>query len=268
MENTNQYIKVYNNIDKKHPIVARTCLEILHNLKYTSIEEHIKSKIVEFCFNTSIPQFENIWSITQDINDMYYERINIFLNNSNNTFPYIDNLNEKTEDILYSTKKILREIANNILSPLYPKFKNAEGGSFSNLKTGKSEYSAFIGKEFGEQSLEYQNSIIYSNYLSEIIAKRNALEHPNGKSGILTIHQPEMKFNKGNNTLTRLYWSRNNNRTDLLTDLYDICLNLIFFVEYILMFIIIKPNLLPGKCITIIPSSKLKNTNNIKYIVY
>lgn len=261
------HIKKYSSIDKKHPILSRCCLQIIGLTHNTTLSAEIKNSITEFCFTTVLKQLETIWETTEKINDEYYNKISQFTTNSNNYFPYLDDLQKDIEIILYATKKILRDLSSNIISPLFPKFKNMEGGSFSSLKTGESEYSIFIRKEFNDKSKEYKNSIQYSMYLSEIIAKRNAIEHPGGKSGTLSVFQPEIQHNLNNSTITRLYWARNGVKTDLLIDLYDICLNLLFFIEYILINIIIKPNLLPSKKLIIIPGNKLKLTNNIKYII-
>lgn len=266
MKNT-AHIKKYSKIDKKHTIISRTCLQVVSLIKYTSLTDQNINKIYDFCFNSSIYQLENIWQTTEKINDEYYDQIHNFLNNSNNTFPYIEFLKNDIENILYSTKNLLRDLSNNVIKPNYPIFNNTEGGSFSNLKTGKSEFSILIKKIFGVNSNHYKNSVTYSNYISELIAKRNALEHPGGLAGNLEIFQPEILISGKGNTLTRLYWSRKNIKTDLLKDLYDICLNLLFFIEYVLVFIIVKPNLLPGKKLNVVPGNMLKHTNNIKYIV-
>lgn len=265
----NLYSK-YTNLDKKHPIVSRTCLQIVYMLENTTLTDSQKSGINDFCFMNGLVSQEILWNITQKINDDYFHQVDEYVKDSEKPFPYVIDLKNQTEIFLYTTKNFLRDISNMCISPVFPKYTNTEGGSFSNLKTGKSNLTEWVEKKWGVQSREYLVSQQITNYYSELIAKRNAMEHPGGRAGTLYINQPNLKLNEntGNPSITRISWFRNNEKPrDLILDLTDVCLYNIRFVEEIIINMIIKEHLKPGKELFRIPGFKMKDWDNYKYIV-
>lgn len=265
----NLYSK-YTNLDKKHPIVSRTCLQIAYMLEHTTLTDEQKKGINDFCFMNGLVAQEILWNITQKINDDYFQQVDEYIKNTEHSFPYIIDLKNQTEIFLYTTKNFLRDISNMCITPVYPEFKNTEGGSFSNLKTGKSNFTEWVEKRWGINSREYLVSLQITKFYSELIAKRNAMEHPGGRAGILYINQPNLKINDqtGNPSITRISWYRNTEKPkDLILDFTDICIYNIRFVEEIIINMIIKEYLIPGKQLFRIPGIKMKDWDNFKYIV-
>ena len=239
-------------------------------LEHTTLTNEQKKSINDFCFINGLVSQEILWNITNKINDDYFYQVDEYVKDNEKPFPYIIDLKNQTEIFLYTTKNFLRDISNMCISPIYPKYINTEGGSFSNLKTGKSNLSLWAEKKWGENSREYLVSLQITNFYSDLIAKRNAMEHPGGRAGTLYINQPNLKINDqtGNPSITRLAWYRNEEKPkDLILDFTDICLYNIRFVEEIIINMIIKENLKPGKQLFRIPGHKMAQWDNFKYIV-
>lgn len=265
------FLSRYTVFPTKHPLIARCGIQIANAVEHTNLSLETKKSIKKFCLVDGLLYQERIWLATEKINDTFYTLTNNYLKDQNEPFPTIMSLKLEIETILYSIKNLLRDLNGYCIHATYSELKNSDASTFFTLKTGKAPIVGWAKGKWGEDHKNTKILASMTNYITEMIAKRNAIEHPGGKSGELVLMQPTIARSIDDGVtmiVTRPFWRRTPYKpTDLLGDLYDFCFNSMIMIEQILMFVVIEPNLLPGKKVYQIPGRRMKEFNNFKYII-
>jgi len=154
------------------------------------------------------------------------------------TVPAIMNLQAEVEGLLFAIKLFLRDVAitMNVL------FENArlseEAAVFWNSRGEKSAAQKWAEKTFGLNHHLTTSLSGDANWISELVKKRNAVEHPGGNSGALKIEDFAQGPSRGLYIPPAWYRVRNDDtlpKTDLYRDL-DVALdNLLSFAEEMLI---------------------------------
>jgi hypothetical protein len=102
------------------------------------------------------------------------------------SLPYLIGLQEEVETILYEQKNFLRDLLRAVNIFFGTKFHEASG-FYADRKKGDGKIAKWAQEKFGagdpfSKMLESEQS-----WIEEVIRKRNAVEHPGGKSGTLHI---------------------------------------------------------------------------------
>lgn len=258
----------HTNLSLNHPIVSRTCLQIIEALNKTSFSEDQKKAITSFCVVDGLLYQETLWSIAERISEEYHRELNSFLAGTNKTFPTVTGLKRDAELFLYTSKNLMRDLVTEVLTTAYPEINGLDGSAFFNLKTGKSPIEVWAEKKHGPNHLVTQAFRTSSNYFTELVAKRNASEHPYGKAGKLFINQPFIQEENGVKTILDPTWHRTGQEpSSIIYDLYEYCHHFLRLLEEVTMFIVIQPHLLPGYTIYRIPGRQMAKKGGWKFVV-
>lgn len=258
----------YTNLHPNHPILSRVCLQTLDIMKYCSkLDNNQKENIQTFCCYEGLLNFETLWEIQEKINDEYFISLNKWFKNPNDYFPGIINLRRDINLYLYTIKNNLRDLLIYCLNPLFGT-KFYDGGNFSSLKDGISPIRKWAFHEYGENSLEYKFFEQHESFLTELIAKRNAIEHPGGKCGKLNIIQPFLENNQGKYKVTHPRWARNDETpVSLIDEFCNINYTFLKFTEEFLVFICLQKFLDKGRKIVKIPCKLRVMYGGKRYVV-
>lgn len=263
----------YTNLEPNHPFLSRICFQINDVLKFCNLSEEQKQNVRFFCLYEGLLNMETLWEIEEKITSEYFNSLNNWLKNPSNYFPSIIGLRRDINLYLYTIKNTLRDILLYVMNPIYGT-KFFDGGYFSNLKDGISPVKKWIYKNFGEHSKEYKIINNYEDFLTELIAKRNAMEHPNGKCGILEIKQPFLEKNitpqgKEVHKITHPRWARNDQPfISIIDDLCETNYRFMCFVEEFILFVCLENFLDKEKFIGVIPGNKRVLYNGKRYAVF
>lgn len=149
----------------------------------------------------------------------------------NRTAPHVIGLQEEIENFLFATKTYLREVTV-VLNLLFEtKFAN-DSAIFWNPKGRDSEVGKWALETFGPDHTTTKMLQFDASWIGEIIRKRNAVEHPGGRSGTLIV----TNFEQQREGLMPPLWSRTGDMpTDIYHDLPILMENLLTFAEDLLV---------------------------------
>lgn len=257
----------YTKLTVNHPVFSRIAVQNLNILNNCNkIDKESKNSILTFCFLEGLMNFEVLWDIQEKINDEYFSSLNIWMNNKSNYFPSILGLRKDVNLYLYTFKNILRDLLLYCFNSVWNE-NFTDGSAFSKAKDGISPIRKWMYKKFGKSDFRYDLIQKHEDTFSEIIMRRNASEHPNGKSGILKIFQPFIEEKNEKFKVTHPRWCRNNETpTSLINDLPLLNYELLRFTEEFIIFVCLEPFLDDNLIITKISGKNRVAMNGVKYI--
>jgi len=172
-----------------------------------------------------------------------------------NTVPHVIGLQEEVESFLFAAKTYLREVAR-LLNNLFQANLADDSAIFWDPKGGDSRVAVWAQRRFGANHGTTKMLASEADWISEIIRKRNAVEHPEGKSGTLKITNFEAR---AEGVLPPL-WAREGSDDALPSDIYkDIPImmdNLLTMAEDLLVDAIHANPLFPQIIFARIPEEK------------
>jgi hypothetical protein len=220
-----------------HPVVARLTMQVFELTKAWNVEKATKDELHKLCFDL-VKRLLRCEEIIVTLKNKAAKTIaeSNEINEQNGgaavSVPHIVTLNSDVETFLYEVKNYLRETLK-IINIMYGgSFRNA--GSFvrGNMDDRESvvEWSE---REFGEDDKLTRLLKDDREWIEEIMQKRNAAEHPGGRSGTLHIHNFEVD---GRGNLIPLIWHRDDmQKTGLFNDAETILDNLLSFTEDLIL---------------------------------
>jgi len=177
--------------------------------------------------------------------------------------PSISNIQQRAERFLYVSKLILRDLAE-IFNVFFNKDFNNQNGLYKKiLDWAKSEFGA-------EDPIYLQVKKDYDSWIKELIAKRNAIEHPGGYSGTFYIKDYSYIRHDGANKICEPIWYRNSEQpTHILFDMEIFVHNCFTFSEEIFILCLNKMPRLAGMPLRIveIPEQERNSNNPIRFKV-
>jgi hypothetical protein len=220
------YIKQISDVGTSNPIVARLSIQTNQILQFFFIDEKLKEEIYGVlgvnvqnrlisCFKIYSYIDNEIMKIDKEITEKGLQKNGIAVN-----VPTILDLNEKCENFLYQAKSALRDLSE-LLNIFYDcTFNEARYDKVYNWATEK-----FGATDDLTKLIRNDHDI----WIKRIVSMRNAIEHPGGYSGELTIKNIEF-LNK--TTLSEPKWILNNEKeSSILKDMNTFISNMIEFCE-------------------------------------
>ena len=153
--------------------------------------------------------------------------------------PSVPNLVADAENFLYKAKSVLRDLTNIFRVLFDTNCKETENNLYQCILEQ-------LKKRFGKNDvLIKQLSEDYTSWIKELIAKRNAVEHPGGHSGYLHINNFSYGEYRGRKGIAIPTWHRNSDKpTSILHDMGNYTHNNFTFAEEIFILSLQKCNLL------------------------
>lgn len=248
-----------------NPIVARLFYQMSQLFNFTNIDENQKKEIMDDLYGL-LQSLLGCFDIKEDIVkacDKSVQTIDEKTSQSNNVFycPHIENLEMMTENFLYQAKKYLRNLAY-----FFKRF-------YSELTQKKLLFNPYSKENLFDfllrQDATFQQIFEFDKrWIGELISKRNAVEHPGDKSGILKINNFEVR----GETVTAPLWCRESqnkdvvHETSIVQDISKIVEYLLDFSEEVIINYCIKNNLLmKNLAIYVIPVEERDPNNPMRF---
>jgi hypothetical protein len=173
----------------KNPIVARLSLQILEILKQCSASKDIQDKVGDLYVNSLQKKLLRCWEIEERFKKEFAAAVGKYkppaAANAPVEVPQIARLEEECHNFLYEAKNYIRDLLQ-VVNHLYGT-TFVEASEFSRAKKGSQSLVEFAEKTFGadDGKTKFLKEAVPS--VEELIAMRNAVEHPEGLSGKLVI---------------------------------------------------------------------------------
>jgi hypothetical protein len=172
-----------------NPIVARLSLQILEILKQCNASKDIQDKIGDLYLNSLQKKLLRCWEIEERFKKKFAAAVGKYkppnAANAPVEVPQIARLEEECHNFLYEAKNYIRDLLQ-VLNHLYGT-TFVDASEFSRAKKGSQSLVEFAEKTFGadDGKTKFLKEAVPS--VEELIAVRNAVEHPEGLSGKLFI---------------------------------------------------------------------------------
>jgi len=169
------------------------------------------------------------WDVAADLKDEVTRQAQKYADGQNSKeLPHVIGLEGKVENFLYEAKNFLRDLTAAINVPFGTNFKDASDFVIG----GKHRILSWAIERFGQDHALTGLFGYHQGWITEVIRRRNAREHPKGKSGVVHIEN----FNTRNDGQLRApVWSRNGKpASDVVNGLECIRGTLLEFAEELL----------------------------------
>lgn len=215
-----------------NPIVARTSVQFFELLKWFPLEDERQDQILQILHDRVQVRLLTCMEVADAISEEV-ERIKKAIAGGGiktqsqgraANLPQVMRLRERVENYLYNAKSALRDLAG-VLKPIFDvEFKEARYDKI--LEWSK--------KTLGEDAALSQLLENDQPWIKQVVSMRNAVEHPGGYSGQLTINNFQLVgFQKGQPaTVVEPTWHLNNDKsTAIAPDLKTLLWNMLHFTE-------------------------------------
>src|SRR5262249_44639757 len=132
------------------------------------------------------------------------------------TIPSVVDLVHETESFLYEVKNFFRDLTGVINAAYATRFDHAS--QFYASRNGIPQWAA---DQFGTEDRLTKFLTSHQGWISDLARMRNAVEHPNGRDGVLDIMDYQMV---SNHEILRPTWQRTGNRLGfIVSDMGVLC---------------------------------------------
>jgi hypothetical protein len=199
-----------------HPAVARLQVQAGELLKNTSFNDSTREALFQASFDASLRliqcgEIQNRIMVECD----KAEREHLPTENPQAvTIPHIVGLQHDAETFLYEAKNFLRDLTVIINSAFGTAFdKASQFGNTKNAQDG--EIVRWAGQQFGPDDRLTKFFRLHQEWIVGVVQMRNAVEHPNGYSGVLHIRNYELM---PDGSIRRPVWCRNDELPSRMVD--------------------------------------------------
>ena len=211
-------IQKISNHGPSNPIVARLVVQSKDLIQWLNAPDDVRQKILKLYIDLHY-RLLNCYEVQQRLlaaKDATIESAKAAWNESMESTPYVIGLEGEAENFLLSAKRYLRELVF-LLNTLFDAQLPTEASIFWNPKGGESKLGEWAKKKFGTSHDTAQMFASEAEWVSEIVQKRNAVEHPGGKSGTLIVKNYQ-RLAEG---FCPPLWARDGSNSTPPTDVYN-----------------------------------------------
>jgi hypothetical protein len=185
-----------------NPIVARLSLQILKILEQCNVTKDFKDKVGTLYLDSLMKKLLRCWEIEDSFKKSFAEAVANYkppaTPNAPVEIPQIERLEADCHNFLYETKNYIRDVLY-VVNKLYGT-SFSEASEFSKARKGKKSLIEFATETFGSNDARSNMLVEAAPFVEEVIAMRNAVEHPGGYSGRLAIENfrrdPDQKLSE------------------------------------------------------------------------
>jgi len=218
-----------------NPIVARLAVQPSEVIQFFNIPKAKQDRVLEIYINMVKPRLLHCMEISENIAKENEEirlrinenRIKIQSNGRVVEVPQISRLKEQVETYLYNAKSFLRDLAL-IFEPLF-------GAHFDHSRYH--EIKCRFKKEFGANTPVSKLLTADATWLKRVVDMRNAVEHPEGKRGLLHVLNVELigQDSKRRTFQEPVWFLEGESPVGIVPDMRTIIDNLLTFAEDLLI---------------------------------
>jgi hypothetical protein len=260
-------IRKISDVGTRNPIVARLAVQTIELIKFLNVTEEQRELVKVLYLETLKSRLIRCERKKDDLVRKLIEANELIEREKHSdarikSVPHVIDLQGSVESFLYEAKNYLRDLLQ-LFAILYGSTLK-DGSDFTDLRgRGQSNLVEWATLTFGDQHHLTQLLVTEQEWTSKLVRSRNAVEHPGGKSGSLTIqniraHPTLPKFIPPTWQLT------GHTESDIVTDMsvgVDNCLTL---AEDLLVHAIIEKPIFKGIEFYQIPEDKRDATCPIR----
>lgn len=231
-----------------HPFVARLSVQTSELIQWADLSKEDQDAVSGLYMTTLQPRLLKCYDILCRLQQALSESVASAENEQKQqqdrrirAMPHVVGLQGEVEPFLYETKNYLRDLLN--LFRIFFGFNQIVASQFYDVKgNGESQVSAWSRKKFGADDDLTKLLKSEQAWVEQIIRMRDAVEHPGGWSGTLTIHNVRL-HPQG---LIPPSWSRTGcPESDIFTDMKTTMDDLLTIAEDLLVACIQKRSRFP-----------------------
>lgn len=220
-------IRKVSNVGTAHPVVARLGVQASDLINWIEIEESKRNEIAELYVCTLKDRLLRCHQFRDDlvakVNSAVEAQPVVQSDKRIREVPHIVDLQSSTESFLYAVKNYLRDLLN--LFRIVYGCKLTDASAFTNLKgNGVSDLVSWAISTFGADGDLTKLLKTEQEWVAEFIRMRNAVEHPAGLSGTLTLNNIRVVPNQPNSYIPPT-WARTGRPESNIVEDMDTCLN-------------------------------------------
>ena len=220
-----------------HPVVARLQLQVGDLLKNTSFDESACEAIFKASFDASLRLIRcgEIQNRIMAGCDKAEQEHRLTESPQAVTIPHIIGLQHDSETFLYEAKNFLRELTMIINAAFGTAFGQAsQFGNINNAEDG--QIVCWAEQQFGPDDRLPKFFRLHQEWIGEIVRMRNAVEHPDGYSGVLHIRNYELMLD---GSIRRPVWHRNDETPSPIVDeMAGLCDQMLVLADELVAFIV------------------------------
>jgi hypothetical protein len=172
-----------------NPIVARLSLGVLQILEQCDLAKEARDAIGEIYLNSLVRKLLRCWEIKERFRTEFNAAVESYKPGSA-IVPQIPRLNEECHNFLYEAKSFIRDMLG-VFNRLYGT-QFAEASEYGRGRKNGKSLVEFASATFGQADPRTLFLREAAPGIDEIVANRNAVEHPGGYSGELKISNFEL----------------------------------------------------------------------------
>ncbi|MER8857409.1 hypothetical protein NKI09_07095 [Mesorhizobium sp. M0757] len=224
------------NIGSTHPVVARLGVQVSRLEQWIGLDEKPKQELVTLYAKTLTMRLLRC----DELRGQIVERLEgdiARVEKLTTSIPFVVGLDSLVESFLYDGKNFLRDLLNVTRIAFGCKLKDARAFADTNPALD-GELTKWAIKKFGENAGFVNMLRNNADWLRELIAKRNASEHPGERSGVLTVNNVQ-----GHPLIVGAFtmptWSRDGAApTEIVNDMDVLLGNLLELAEYMFLWVL------------------------------
>lgn len=228
-----------------HPVSSRLGIDIFELLNFGRFEKKSKEGIKRACLRDLQSRLGKCWDISDHVEALVLEGVESYQPSGELVVevPHIEELDREVDNFLYETKNFLRDLVNKVVALSFPGIKFSDAKSLVPRKgANESAFVQWAKESFGDDDHFTKMLIEDQSWITELVQKRNAMEHPGGNAGTLTIQNFAVTED---GQLVPPVWQRDGCVATLIaSDMRVYCENLLGFAEEVIVLGCIAKNII------------------------
>jgi len=233
-------IRKISDVGVSHPVVARLSVQMSELLGWAGLEKAKQDAVSGLYVHTLTTRLLRCHKSRDEIARLINESVNSIMRQNDpriREVPHVIGLDGLVEQYLYEAKNYIRDLLQ-IFEIVYGcDLKDAS--AFGDMKNeGEGGFVEWSTKQFGADNGLTAMVKNDQKWITEIVRSRNAVEHPGGHSGTLTIQNVRVHPEKPGCYISPTWQRTGNAETDILKDMDCGLDNLLTFGEDLLVEVI------------------------------
>lgn len=220
-----------------HPVVARLLVQMSELIKFSGASQEVKDSVLEVCFESLLSRLGTCWDIWQWLAEEQIRCVTEYVPSDGRVIqiPNIDELDREIDKFLYEAKNFLRDLLNNVITKFFPELDFSDASSFFDSRgDGDGPFVKWASEQYGAGDGLTRMLRDDQDWIKELVRKRNAVEHPGGRSGNLSVRNIEAL---PDGKITAPVWCRTDTiEGHISTEMEKYCENLLSFAEEVIIF--------------------------------
>ena len=200
-----------------NPIVARLTYQAIDFIKYMDLDDKAQQKLFEILLELQrrLLQCSDIHLRLVEAKNQALKETYEILARGDRTIPHVLGLVTEAEAFLMGSKPYIRDIVA-LVNVLFNANLPIDASVFWDPKGTESKIAVWAKSKFGPDNELARMLADEHNWIAELVRKRNASEHPSGKSGTLVVEN----FSAAPQGFIPPYWKRIGTNAFPETDFY------------------------------------------------